>query len=180
MYFNRKYNRVGHVFQDRYRSESIEDERHLLAAIRYIHNNPVKAGMVEKPEQLAWSSYRWYLETDAPEAQLVDAQYILGIISQDPKITEEFKRFSNEKDDTAFLDYDSGGIAGKVQEGQAYLAQYLKKEWPDASIEVIRKDPKIHKEVIAELRTNTRLSIRKIAEILGLDRGIVERVSLKK
>ncbi|HBV99471.1 MAG TPA: hypothetical protein DEF36_20830 [Desulfotomaculum sp.] len=85
-------------FQDRFKSESIEDERHLLAALRYIHNNPVKAGMVEKPEQSAWSSYRWYFNIVAPQAQLVDAGYVLRIISRDPKrAIKEFKRFANER-----------------------------------------------------------------------------------
>jgi len=42
-YFNKKYNRVGHVFQDRFKSETIEDEPYLLSAIRYIHNNPEKS-----------------------------------------------------------------------------------------------------------------------------------------
>jgi len=44
-YFNAKYDRVGHLFQDRYMSEPVEDERYLLAAVRYIHNNPPKAGI---------------------------------------------------------------------------------------------------------------------------------------
>lgn len=46
MFFNVKYNRVGHVFQDRFKSEPVEDERYLMAVIRYVHNNPVKAKIV--------------------------------------------------------------------------------------------------------------------------------------
>jgi putative transposase len=42
-YFNHKYKRVGHLFQDRYKSETIEDEAYLLSVIRYVHNNPEKA-----------------------------------------------------------------------------------------------------------------------------------------
>ncbi len=44
-YYNKKYKRVGHVFQDRYKGETIEDEKYLLAVIRYIHNSPKKAGI---------------------------------------------------------------------------------------------------------------------------------------
>ena len=51
MFFNSKYNRVGHVFQDRFRSETVGDERYLLSVIRYVHNNPVKAGIVEEADQ---------------------------------------------------------------------------------------------------------------------------------
>ena len=46
MYFNRKYNRVGHLFQDRFRSEVVENDSYMLSAARYIHNNPVLAGSV--------------------------------------------------------------------------------------------------------------------------------------
>jgi putative transposase len=44
-YFNKKYKRIGHVFQERFKSENIEDESYLLAAIRYVHQNPVKPGI---------------------------------------------------------------------------------------------------------------------------------------
>ena len=47
-YFNRAYQRCGHLFQDRFKSELVKDDRYLLEVSRYIHNNPVKAKMVEK------------------------------------------------------------------------------------------------------------------------------------
>lgn len=57
-FYNWKYSRTGHVFQDRFKSEPIEDERYLLAVVRYIHNNPIKAGMIEKPADYEWSRLR--------------------------------------------------------------------------------------------------------------------------
>ena len=47
-YFNKKYKRVGHLFQDRFKSEVIEQDSHILCLARYIHQNPVKAGIVQK------------------------------------------------------------------------------------------------------------------------------------
>ncbi|WP_280617153.1 transposase [Heyndrickxia oleronia] len=47
-YYNRKYETTGHLFQDRFRSENVESMRYLLTVIRYIHQNPVKAGMVQQ------------------------------------------------------------------------------------------------------------------------------------
>lgn len=58
-YFNKKYDRVGHVFQDRYKSEPIEDERYLLTVFRYILQNPYKAGIC-RPSDYPWSSYNLY------------------------------------------------------------------------------------------------------------------------
>ena len=47
IYFNKKYERIGSLFQDRFRSECIKDERQLLAAYRYVLNNPTKAGICQ-------------------------------------------------------------------------------------------------------------------------------------
>lgn len=57
-YFNKKNNRVGFVFRNRFKSEGIYNEKHLYNCIDYIYNNPVKAGMCAKPEQYPFSNYR--------------------------------------------------------------------------------------------------------------------------
>ena len=56
-YYNRKKGITGHLWQGRFYS-SILDERHLYAAIRYVENNPVRAGIVQAPEEYPWSSAR--------------------------------------------------------------------------------------------------------------------------
>jgi REP element-mobilizing transposase RayT len=56
--FNRRYRRVGHVFQGRYKAIVVEKQPHLLELSRYVVLNPVRAGQVETPEQWPWSSYR--------------------------------------------------------------------------------------------------------------------------
>ncbi|MGV8907636.1 MAG: transposase [Propionicimonas sp.] len=55
-WFNRKYGRVGHLFQDRFRSVPVEDDAHLVTLLRYVWNNPVEAGMVARAEEYRWSS----------------------------------------------------------------------------------------------------------------------------
>jgi putative transposase len=56
--FNHRQSHVGHVFQGRFKSERIETESHLLETCRYIALNPVRAGLVARPEGWIWSSYR--------------------------------------------------------------------------------------------------------------------------
>ncbi len=56
--FNRLHDRVGHVFQGRYKAILVERETYLLELTRYVVLNPVRAGMVETPDQWPWSSYR--------------------------------------------------------------------------------------------------------------------------
>jgi putative transposase len=55
--FNTRYGRINHVFGDRYRSRLIETEAHLLATLRYIAWNPVKAGVCRTPYQWTWNSF---------------------------------------------------------------------------------------------------------------------------
>lgn len=58
--FRKKYPYSGHVWQGRFKSNIIDDDRYILECINYIHNNPVRAGMVSKPEDYFWSSYHFY------------------------------------------------------------------------------------------------------------------------
>ncbi|MCD6472522.1 transposase [Candidatus Aerophobetes bacterium] len=60
-YFNRKYHRVGHLFQGRYQGILIEKDRYLLSVSRYIHLNPVRTLIVKGPEEFNWSSYLQYI-----------------------------------------------------------------------------------------------------------------------
>lgn len=58
IYFNRKYGYTGHLFEGRYKSCLVKDDAYFLQSSRYIHLNPVKAGMVNRAEEYRWSSYR--------------------------------------------------------------------------------------------------------------------------
>lgn len=60
-YFNRKYNRIGHLFQGRFKSVIVEGDRYFKELIRYIHLNPVRANLVSLPQEYEWSSHKSYL-----------------------------------------------------------------------------------------------------------------------
>ncbi len=60
-YFNQKYKRVGHLFQDRFKSENVEQDLYLLALARYIHQNPLNPPLVKKVSDYKWSSYNSYM-----------------------------------------------------------------------------------------------------------------------
>lgn len=57
MYFNRRHERMGHLFQARYEANLCLDDKYLTTLIPYIHMNPVRAGLVAKPQDWPWSSY---------------------------------------------------------------------------------------------------------------------------
>jgi len=72
-YYNRRYRRLGHLLQGRHKSILCQSDRYLSELVRYIHLNPVRAGMVEKPEQYKYSGHRAYLGLERP-----------GIVDVDP------------------------------------------------------------------------------------------------
>jgi len=59
-YFNARHGRKGHLFQSRYKAYIVEDEGYWQELSRYVHLNPVRAGLAEKPEDWRWSSYAGY------------------------------------------------------------------------------------------------------------------------
>ena len=78
-WYNGKYGRIGHLFQDRYRSEPVEDDKYFLTVLRYIHQNPVKAKVVKTVSDYPYSSYNEYLS----EANITDTELALEILPQD-------------------------------------------------------------------------------------------------
>ncbi len=94
--FNKKYQQGGHLFQGRFKGILVDKDSYLLELGRYIHLNPVKAGLVKKPEDYNWSSYRAY--GYKKEDPLVDSELTLSqfrSVSQDEN--EGYKDFVNEK-----------------------------------------------------------------------------------
>jgi putative transposase len=56
-WWNRRHGKVGHTFQGRFKAQIVQHERYLLALLRYIALNPVRAGLVDRPEDWRWGSY---------------------------------------------------------------------------------------------------------------------------
>jgi len=60
LWFNKKYGRCGHLFQERFKSEIVGTDAYFLTVLRYIHQNPIKAKLVEDISHYKWSSYGEY------------------------------------------------------------------------------------------------------------------------
>lgn len=87
-WFNHRHSRCGHLLQGRFKSRLIERERYFRNVLRYVVLNPVRAGMVERPEQWRWSSYRSTAGFErAPEWLDVAAVHVL--FENDPAIARQ-------------------------------------------------------------------------------------------
>ncbi|MEQ8175210.1 MAG: transposase [Syntrophomonadaceae bacterium] len=172
-YYNWKHSREGHVFQDRYKSEVIEDERYLLAAVRYIHNNPVKAGIAASSDGYTWSSYGDYLL--GRRHPWLDTDFVLGMISDNrTQARHEFKRFSLVADEIAFIEIKENKAIRTQDEGRTYLAEICRaRGW---ELTRIKEDKRLRTAIICHLRNNTGLSQRVIADLLDVHKSVVEKV----
>jgi REP element-mobilizing transposase RayT len=106
-YFNLKYERVGHVFQGRYTSCIIQNEFYMYNVLRYIHQNPVKAGMCRKVEDYPWSSDKYYREDSNG---FVDTSLVINMISSD--LAEAKRQYKEWMDRAEDENYDAVSIIG--------------------------------------------------------------------
>ena len=99
-YVNFRYHRVGHLFQGRYKSILIDQDRYALVLNRYIHLNPVRANLVSDPASYPWTSYSAYLKPQLKS--FVTTEWILNLIS--PCATDQiplFRQFTMGSDPQA-------------------------------------------------------------------------------
>jgi len=172
-YFNKKYRRVGHVFQDRFKSECIEDERYLLAAIRYVHQNPVKAGLC-KAENYKWSSYKVYVKGANRYGALPETGEILSFFSNErQQAIAHFKEFIGQVEEREFLDIED------EQMDEENLHQFINRYLVEKGVkfdELSRVENKrIRNELIVEIVSQSNLSLRRISELTGFNRETVRR-----
>lgn len=100
-WYNWQYNRKGHLFQDRYKSEPVEDDVYFLTVLRYIHQNPLKAGLTDDIASYQWSSYNEYIN----QPKTVNIEFALKMFHQErDKAIERFKQFNQEPNNDQCLE----------------------------------------------------------------------------
>ena len=110
-YYNWSKHQRGHVFQGRYRALVILDDQYLLAVLRYIHHNPVKAGLCSLEDVYPWSSDRWYRENTR---FFTDIDPILNMLSENRKQAISLYRQFMLREESE--DYEQGEWIGEEPE----------------------------------------------------------------
>ena len=160
-WYNWKYRRCGHLFQDRFKSESVEDDAYFLTVIRYIHQNPIKAGICKNIDGYKFSSYNEYIN----KPNLVNVDFCLGIIDK-----EQFIEFNNEFNDDICLDIRDNDFRLTDDEALKIIWKICKCK----SVSDFQKLDKIKRNYYIEKIYKHGLSIRQISRLTGLSRKIVE------
>lgn len=162
-WYNGKYKRAGHLFQDRFKSEPVETEEYFLTVLRYIHQNPIKARVSAGISQYEFSSYTEYLQDISI---IVDKEFVYSIINK-----AEFIEFNLENNNDICLDIEEQNNRINDSEAREIIKQVC--GYSNAS--------EIQKLDIAELNKCIKalkdggLSIRQISRITGVSKYAVEK-----
>lgn len=162
-WYNIKYQRVGHLFQDRFKSEPIEDDSYFLTVVRYIHQNSVKAGLCKSIEDYQYSSYNEYIKKES----WIDTDFLFEMISK-----KEFVRYNNATNTDKCLDIDET-VRIRLTDEQAQ--RVIEKYSHCYNVSDFQKlDTKSRDEFII-LFKEKGLSIRQISRLTGTSIAIVRK-----
>ncbi|WP_110953928.1 transposase [Anaerosinus massiliensis] len=167
-WYNQKYQRCGHLFQERYKSEVVETDEYFLMVLRYIHQNPVKAGISKNIGRYLWSSYNNYVAMKG----IADIEYALKYFSNNK--TEAIKLFieyTNENNEDECLD---------CREKVIVTDQEVKKYLSEMGIRTISQLQQLKKEqrdsVILNMKEKEGITIRQLARITGISKSVIARL----
>lgn len=162
-WFNGKYARSGHLFQDRYRSKPVENDEYFLAALIYIFNNPIKAGICSIAEEYEWGSRHLLGKGDT----VIDETALLDIVGYSVVKQHEHEMTEDELfDETCarqFKAYSDKSVAGMLKTICGACTAFDFQHLPVFE----------QKSSVMDLRAE-RVPLRQIARITGLGKGRVE------
>lgn len=173
MYFNGKYSRVGSLIQERFRSEPIKSESQLLTCARYIHNNPVKAGIVKSPGKYRWSSYHDYLDNSGEP--LLNTEFMLNLFGLDSVLARsKFISSSTEANDDSYIDCEP-----EEDELRKQIERLVRTRYNHDLSHIRSMDFNRRKEIIAYIVANSSLSYAQLGRILNLSKDSIYRACRK-
>lgn len=165
-WYNAKYQRIGYLFQDRFKSEAVEDDSYFLTVLRYIHQNPVKAGLVNNIEQYQWSSMVDYRN----KTETVNAGFVLKLFDDDrEKALTSFFQFCIAGNDDQCLEMEEKQLLSDQE-----AVNLIKKVCQIPNIMDLKKLDRVSRnKYLKELKEEHRLSIRQIERLTGINRGVI-------
>lgn len=167
-WYNLKYSRRGHLFQDRYKSEVVELEEYFLTVLRYIHQNPLKAGIVTEVADYPWSSYKEYIG----KPWICNTEFVLNLFSQDRKKAKAlFKEFNLQENKDQCLEFNQ---TKRFNDFEA--TDFIKSIAGVKSPQEIQKFEKGKRDEVIKKCKRQGLSIRQLERLTGVSFGVIRGV----
>lgn len=164
MYFNKKYDRCGILFQRPFKSKVVNDDSYLLSVYRYIINNPVHEG-IASAQNYKWSSYKYYGKNN----KIVDDSIIMNMIGANTALDQFLA--AEKFDDSSFIKFQNKQHLTDNEASKKILNKFHM--LTTTNISIFSKDKR--NEAIRWLR-DEGLSIRQIERLTGVSRGIIQNI----
>ncbi|WP_400243350.1 transposase [Niallia sp. JL1B1071] len=166
-WYNTKYERSGHLFEGRFKSENVEDVRYFLTVLRYIHQNPLKAGVSKNVLNCKWTSISEYLD----KPNLVDTELALQLFSHDEKkALELFKAYSCEINEDNCLEANNS-----VKIADEEVLKIMRSLGIPNNSTLQQMNKKDRDKFLKKLKEIEGVTIRQIARITGISKSVVQR-----
>ncbi|MDL2283504.1 transposase [Odoribacter sp. OttesenSCG-928-G04] len=165
-YFNHKYLRTGHLFEDRFKSEVIEENNHLIQCIRYILQNPLKAGIISQCAMYKWSSYSSYYSKE-PDFIYSD---IIKTIFED---ILDFREYMNEPSELIFTDVEKNIKLNDFELNKLFRLLLNERNINSLSKMEIR-------DIIDRMKREVNMTMTQFARVSGLSYGTVKMINKLK
>ena len=162
-YYNVKYRRVGHLFQDRFKSEPVEDDTYFLTVLRYIHQNPVKAKLCSTVADYPYSSYAEYLH----DSDTVDTHFALSMVTREDFV--QFNHTANSDQCLEIIEPKRRAVTDAEAHAIIEKVSHCRTVTEFQSLEENRKARYITKIY------QKGVSVRQISRLTGTSKGIVEK-----
>ena len=187
-YHNRKYKKIGHVFQARYKSILCQTDRYLGELVRYIHLNPVRAKIVRRPEKYQYSGHRTYIGLDT--SGLVDAEPVLRHCGATKKrAVEVYTRFVEASLGEPSQDDYYRAAEGRLLGGEEFINEvrhrvgdHLLTRKPiesttieDLLIAAAKSNGLSAQEICSKSKNRKTVAVRDAVIVIGRERGISNR-----
>ena len=174
LYFNRKYSRTGHLFQDRFKSEPVNDMAYFSTLLRYIHQNPLKAGIVQQVSDYPWSSWQEYTGETPAALSLCATNAVLKRISLDDLRGLVDTPLS---DDVTILDIDENP---RITIGDQEVHQYLLDNYQISKpLEVQTFDKEQRNQILLSL-LDLGAGLRQLSRLTGVTYGVIYKLSKRR
>jgi len=172
-WYNNKYSRSGHLFQDRYHSRAVENKKQYLSTLLYIHNNPVKANICQYPSEYRWSSYNAFYGAKNP---LIDTSFSHEIAGSKDNLLHYFAINSDAEDELEYELFadDHHEVAHFVSDEKA-LELFKKVTGLSSASDVCKLGKPTRNQFIRELRQK-KLTVNQIARIMDISPSTIKRV----
>ena len=170
-WYNYKYQRTGHLFQDRFKSEPVETDEYFLSALAYIHNNPVNANVCRHPSEYRWSSFNAYYDAKNP---LTNTSFACNVAGSKDSL---HKFFANENISSSSYLFDDIDEKKKNFVSDKKAIEIFKDVTNLSSTSDVNKLNKLERNVYIRLLRDKGLTVKQVSRIMDISQATVKRIT---